>query len=334
MLIQKNMNVKKEKINLGIELLRMILSFWVLSFHCLEKNKINYFIFYITKTKFYHVPCFCFISFYFSYSVFFDRNSLKLKKRLERLLIPYIIWPLFIFSIYNIFIKSTISLYQLKLQIILGRKFLIPLWYLFSMIFLTIFFFILSNVFQIHFLFSIELLGIFSYILQYSNYYKLLDEYDNSVKKPILDTLSILPLSVTGLIFASSKKVETLKSGTKSILFFCYFFIYFLFKYDIFLDLGGYDGIVNIFSSILFFLGFYLLPLENTSSSIKTIIKQITSYTNGIYCMQSKMIPFVKKTFNLEGTLKSCIITYLLSYFISFVGVKIFIKSKLKYLFL
>ena len=80
MLIQKNMNVKKEKINLGIELLRMILSFWVLSFHCLEKNKINYFIFYITKTKFYHVPCFSFISFYFSYNVFFDRNSLKLKK--------------------------------------------------------------------------------------------------------------------------------------------------------------------------------------------------------------------------------------------------------------
>ena len=97
------------------------------------------------------------------------------------------------------------------------------------MIFLTIFFFILSNVFQIHFLFSIELLGIFSYILQYSNYYKLLDEYDNSVKKPILDTLSILPLSVTGLIFASSKKVDTLKSGTKSILFFCYSsFIFYL----------------------------------------------------------------------------------------------------------
>lgn len=75
--------VEDKKINLGIEILRMFLCFWVLCFHCLKKNKINYFLFFIAKTKFFHVPCFCFISFYFSNNniIFFSRELLlNLKK--------------------------------------------------------------------------------------------------------------------------------------------------------------------------------------------------------------------------------------------------------------
>ena len=41
----RNTTIIKKDINLGIEILRMILCFWVLSFHCLEKNKIKLFSF-------------------------------------------------------------------------------------------------------------------------------------------------------------------------------------------------------------------------------------------------------------------------------------------------
>ena len=184
MLVKKNRLDNVKIINLGIEILRVILCFWVLSFHSLKKESINYFLFYITKTKFFHVPCFSFISFYFSYNIFIDRNIIKAKKRLERLLIPYIIWPLIIFSVENLSnAKFIISWNQLKVQILIGRQFMIPLWYLFSMIILTIFFFILSSIFKNHFLFAILMLLIFAYKVQYSHFYRnFLNEYKNEVR--------------------------------------------------------------------------------------------------------------------------------------------------------
>ena len=262
------------------------------------------------------------------------------KKRIERLLIHYIIWPLLIFLNDNIMhycfglsLRNN-SLNDLKIQLILGRQFIIPLWYLFSMIFLTILFFILSFIFRNNFLFFAQLLSISSYILQYSNKYACLNKYKNNVRLPILDTLSILPLSVIGLNFASSKFIDILKANPKMSLFFSYLFLYFLFKYEIFINLGGYNGIINIFSSLLFFVGFYLLPLEKTNTCIQNFIKQITSYTNGIYCLQGKIIIFVKTKIDRIGGFKSSIISYILLYLISFIGHKIFGKTKLKYLFI
>lgn len=229
---------------------------------------------------------------------------------------------------------NKISFNDLKIQIISGRQFIVPLWYLFSMIFLTILFFILSFIFRNNFLFSLQLLCISSYILQYSNKYDCLNKYKNNVRLPILDTLSILPLSVIGLSFASSKFIDILKAKKKMSLFFSYLFLYFLFKYEIFINLGGYNGIINIFSSLLFFVGFYLLPLEKTNTCFQNFIKQITSYTNGIYCLQTKIIFFVKSKIDRNGSFKSSIISYILLYFISFIGQKICRKTKMKYLFI
>ena len=335
MLILKNEGITNKKLNFGIQILRMILCFWVLSFHCLEKKYINYFLYFITKTKFFHVPCFSFISFYFSNNTFFERNIIKFKKRLERLLIPYVVWPLLIAIINNYSNhKNKISFKQLKMQILLGREFMIPLWYLFSSIILTIIFFILSNLFKSHFLTLIQLLGLISYIFQYSNLYRLLYEYNTNIKNPLLDTISILPLTITGLTFGSSKIVDKFKKKRIKAIFLCYIFIYFLFKYNIFIDLGGYKGFIHIFASSFFFVGFYLLPLENVYFFIKKLIQLITSYTNGIYCLQIEIIHILKIKFNLIGNLKLAFIIYLISYFLSFIGMKICGKTKLKYLFI
>lgn len=309
MLIHENTNIINKNINLGIEILRFCLCFWVLSYHCLNRNKINYFLFKITKTKLYHVPCFSFISFYFSYSIFLHRNINKFKRRIERLLIPYIFWPILIFIINNFpYNRTNISFYQLKIQLVFGRQFMAPLWYLLSVIFLTLLFFILSNLFKTKFLLLTQLFEIFSYIIQYSKYYNFLNEYKNHVKYPILDTLSILPITVSGINFASLNLIEIFKENKTKTLFFSYLFIYMLFKYDIFIELGGYKGIINVFTSISFFIGFYLLPLNNIPTFFKNLIKTLTSYTNGIYCVHSRFINLVRVCFGLEGTFKSCII--------------------------
>lgn len=322
-------------LNLGIQILRTILCFWVLSFHCLEAKNLNYFLFYITKTKFYHVPCFAFISFYYSYNVFFSENNLKMKNRLERLLISYIIWPLIFFIYNNLFIPyNKYTFHHLLLQLICGRQLFPQFWYLFSMITLTILFYILIHIFKKNFVFIIELLSIFVYIIQYSRYDKIFYKYNMSISKPIIDTISIFPLSSIGLIFASKNLINVIKNKRKHNLFITYIFIFFLIRYDLFSLLEKFKGIEYFFSSVCFFVGFYLLPLENINLNIKKILIYITSYTNGIYCLHIQINIIKRKKFCLNGTFKNCIIIYLLSYFVSFIGMKIFGNIKLKYLFI
>ena len=113
---------KSKNINLGIQILRTILCFWVVCFHCLDDKKISYITFYITKKKQYHVSCFIFISFYFSYNIFNQRLINKFKNRIERLLISYIIWPI-IFMVSHYFINdNSFSFYDYISHLILGVK--------------------------------------------------------------------------------------------------------------------------------------------------------------------------------------------------------------------
>ena len=309
----------------------MILCFWVVSYHYLRKNKINYLLLHITKHYFFHVPCFAFISFFFSYNIFFDANILKFKKRLERLLMPYIIWPLIFLIINNIVNHSNpIHFYDLLLQLLLGRQFLIPHWYLFSMIFLSIILFIISLLLKNYFLYIIELLFFVSYMIQYSNYYEFLNLYKNNIRLPLIDTITIFPLSLSGIIFAYSKKIDILKTYKTNSIFLSFVCIYALIKYNIFVKIGTYAGIINIFASLFLFIGFYLLPLNNLPLWCNKVINQITNYTNGVYCLHTKIFLIV----NIDGTLISIFKLYLISYFISFLGEKITRKTKLKYLFI
>ena len=271
---------------------------------------------------------------FFTYNIFKFKDAIKLKNRLKRLLIPYIFWPLIIFAIFNIYNLENISLYLLRNQLICGFEFIIPLWYLFSITLLSILVYILSNLFPNLFLFIIELFSIFSYYFQYSGLYNFFNIYKDNFKVPIIHTISIIPLCALGFNFASLKLVELLTKKRKMTLFFSYIFIYFILKYDIFTKLYGFCGIIYIFSSSSFFLAFYFLPLEKAYFFIQKIVTQLTRYTNGIYCMHVKVNRVVKFKFHSSGTLKNCIIIYLLSYFLSFIGNLLLGKTFLKYLFI
>ena len=64
MITKNKIVLNKKNINLGIEILRVIFCFWVLCSHCLELKKIDYIIRYIFISKYFHVPCFSFMSFF------------------------------------------------------------------------------------------------------------------------------------------------------------------------------------------------------------------------------------------------------------------------------
>ena len=144
--------------------------------------------------------------------------------------------------------------------------------------------------------------------MQYSNYYYIFDGYKINAKLTVISTLNLFPLSTFGLIFSKLKVIQVLKSYRKHSLFFSYLFIYFLLRYNIFIDLGGFKGILFLFSSSCLFVGFYLLPLDTISIFIQRIIKQITSYTNGIYCLHMRIHFFIATRFGISGTFRNIII--------------------------
>ena len=98
--------LKRNKIhNLGLDILRMILCFWIILLHCSNVKKEHIYFLYGRPI---HVPTFVFISFYFFYKNLSSRDISKIILRFQRLLIPYIIWPLIILIINFIFIKNKI----------------------------------------------------------------------------------------------------------------------------------------------------------------------------------------------------------------------------------
>ena len=197
--------------------------------------------------------------------------------------------------------SNSIHFYELLLQLLLGRQFLIPHWYLFSIIFLSILLFILSILLKNYFLYVIQILFFVSYMIQYSNYYEFLYIYKSNIRLPLINTITLLPLSMSAIIFAYSEIIEALKIYKTNSIFFSFICNYVLLKYNIFVKIGTYAGIINIFASLFLFIGFYLLPLYSLPLQCQKLIKQITSYTNGIYCLHSKMFLIV----NINGTLNS-----------------------------
>ena len=119
------------------------------------------------------------------------------------------------------------------------------------------------------------------------------------------------------------------------MVIFSVLFLYLISNYYIFSIINGFSssGIKQIFISFFLFTFFSLLPLEYLNSKILFIIKQITKYTQGIYCLHFLFQYYMKLKFDKKGSLIGCIILYIISYLISFIGFSIFNKTKLKFLF-
>ena len=94
-----------------------------------KKTSNNKYIIFITKNRLLHVPSFFIISFYFMCKHLLSLDFKMLLKRLIRLLIPYIIWPIFFWKLnqylnrnYNKKLPATIE--DLKQQLLLSNKYI------------------------------------------------------------------------------------------------------------------------------------------------------------------------------------------------------------------
>ena len=210
------------------------------------------------------------------------------------------------------------------------------LWFLFSSINITIVLSILSIIFKSNILYILEILSVLFIFLQYSNIDLSFNYYSYQIGRTLRNTISQIPLAISGLSFAKSNLIGYLKNN-KNVEFISLInclLILFIFKNDVFRKMRTYNGIENIFSSYLFFIGFYFLPIHNINKNIIKIIKLATKYTQGIYCLHIIVGKFISLIIDNKTTLIGASITYIVSYMISCLSSHIFRKTKLKYLFI
>jgi fucose 4-O-acetylase-like acetyltransferase len=114
-----------------------------------------------SKAKF-HIPAFMIISFYFYYNTLKSKSIIKIYLRFQRILIPYIIFPTFIFIINNLLFSlfgysqynKILLLKYLLYQLILGSVYHTIFYYQFNLILFTILFTIIIFIFRKKFPFS------------------------------------------------------------------------------------------------------------------------------------------------------------------------------------
>ena len=279
--------------NLGIQILRFLLSFFVTLDHCISKKIKNQFIFFF-KNRF-HVPCFIIISFFFSYLTITERNIIKIIKRFERLLIPYLVYPAIIFVINNIFLilfnngiySKLFTMHDLIIQIIIGRNIVPVFWFQFFLIWTTLLFVIISFMAKKEYLFIIGQIYILSYILRYSNInYNFFNQFKPIIRYSIAQFVEVMPMSVSGQIIFFLSLIIKKKNCDKNIIYFSFVGLFILVKYNIFstVKLFAFGGIILDIGSIFLFFIFYFIPVNNIkSNTIKILITHVTNYTQGIY---------------------------------------------------
>jgi hypothetical protein len=116
------------------------------------------------------------------------------------------------------------------------------------------------------------------------------------------------------------------------------FFLFILFKYEIFSPFNGFEkqGILLNIEAVSFFVIFSLIQLDNLNNKILICIKYLTSYTPGIYFLHPEvyLIFRIKISLIKNKTILGCLIVYLISCLLSFIGYNSLKKYKLNHLFI
>lgn len=329
------------KINLGIEILRAYMSFSIVVLHFLKNEyKTNFFIKFIFYCFPFYVPTFFLISFYFIHNTISSKNIIKIKERFIKIIIPYIIWPIFLW-IWNIIInykniKFNWDLIRtIILQLLVGHNFYKVYWFLFDLIIITIIFTIIRFSFKNY---LIILRISFPLVFSINEYYhQKLSKY-NYLIGAITPLPSSFIYSVTGFLLGYRFIIKKLRNKRYIIFVLIIPEIFLINKFWILFEISKrVEPIIIDIIIILLFICFALIPFETIKNKIiKKIIKQLSSYTGGIYYIHVAVYIIFSKFFKILsfGNFKSCIINYLFCYFICLIGSFKFKNNKLKYLFL
>ena len=147
----------------------------------------------------------------------------------------------------------------------------------------------------------------------------------------------MLPIAITGIIFAHIELLEQLKNHRNKSIFFSSFILYLIYNYNVFGNFNGfpYSGIKNNIAAICLFISFSLIPFDKLMNNfILIIVKKLTSHTGGIYYFHIIIFDLIKDiSFLKNSPIFRCFSIYILGYILCMLGTKIFNNNKIKFLF-
>ena len=338
------MNSKPKNIrNYGVQILRMIMAFFVIMEHFYKPKNIE-----LKRIIFrlgFHVPTFLIISFYYLNYNLINKKADKIKERFIRLLIPYLLYPIIIYFAYNFlyfffhFEELRSTLQQLIIQLIVGRLLCSVLWFQLNLILITLLFYIIAFIFKSYYLPILQILGILSYLLQYSNInYRYFIIYSDYIRFSVGYLAETLPIAATGLSISSIDIINISKKKCFFNIISYTLILYILFKYQIFFPVYGFgkQGILLNLEAVFVFVIFSLIRLDYLNKKLLIFIKYLTNFTPGVYFIHTNIYLILKNKISLikNQTFLGCILLYLICYLISFIGYNFLKKNKLKHLFI
>ena len=342
--IKTGNEINSKKINIGLQLLRSICAFLIIVCHFYEFNKYKI----ILSKNIYYIITFFYMSFYFSYNTLASRNISKIKGRFKRMLVPYIIWPLLFYlkDKFNHFYYKQNSIFNIKhlyYQFIVGCKIYGIFWFLFDLIFLTLFFTLIIFIFKKYFMHVLFLFCIFIYSFFYSNYANILIFYKYK-KVPchhaIRPNLEFFVFAFTGFYLSSIQFINKLYKYRIISMIISIICLFFYIKYYkiIFKKVNSiFKGMIRDILVTFFIIIFSMLPFDKINNNyIIIFLNKITSYTGGIFYIHSKLGDFCKLYFRSirKRRFRGCFLLYIICYLTCFVWTFILQKTSLKYLFI
>ena len=330
--------------NINIELLRTFLSLWIVILHCskISKKAKRYIL------KGFHVPTFFLLSFYFYYPILSQRLTTKIISRFQRILVPYIFWPIITLLLNNFLLmiaskgiykgKGILTLKDIYIQFLFGTGYHWIFWFQFNLIFVSLFFTIISFMFKNYFLIILHYFGLICLYLNYSHIiYNYLFPFRHHLKIPLGCLLEMIPLAVIGCDYNSIKLLLKMKEIPLHNQIILLVLLYFLFKYDFDINILGFRYplvLLNIMASTTLLILFNSLKIDKLLF-LNPIIIIITKFTGGIYYVHIVFRDFLRNNFYFfSKTLASGFVIYFLCYIICFIGYSFFRNNKMKYLFI
>jgi len=217
-------------------------------------------------------------------------------------------------------------------QIVIGNGLNMFLWFnlnlIFVLLFLAIAIFINNKYMTYIILIGIQIL----FLYFWDTYNKFWDRYNFIIHFPLRPLRNTYKLGLVGFFLSSIKIIEKTKDTKKVILLF----ILELLTTQFLINNSFLKGTLIIIFIILLIIIFSSIPFEKMNIIIFKLIKQITSYTGGVYYMHGYLNSLLNNycwSKIIKKNIYKCIKHYFLCYFICFIGSQSLKNNNLKYLF-
>ena len=240
----------------------------------------------------------------------------------------------------KLFVLKKYSFNDLKNQFITGNVIIGVFWLQWNLIILTTLFFFIIFFFKKRYLLLIQILGFFAFFLQYSGYNgKWIEKLSDEKRYTIGGFFIALPLASIGLTLASLNILNIISNYKMQTMLFSLFVFLLLDIYSIFHEVPykfGNSGLLYHARAICLIFIFSLFSSKKRADIKKEkLLTHITNYTAGIYYIHMAIITYFKDFVKpiKNGSIFGILIIYLICYLICFIGIRIFGKTKLKYLF-